>query len=68
MSIYRRPSHLAEESILIRAKFESECSLTGEKIHIGDECLWDRAYGKVYAKYTSYYNNYVSNQIKQNTL
>lgn len=68
MGVYYRPSHNSEGSVLIRAKFESVCSLTGEKIRIGDDCLWDKTYGKVYAKYTSYYNNFVSREIKKNAL
>lgn len=49
------PEYDSSNSIKIKARFVSYCALTGEKIEIGDECLFDRTFRRVYSKNSRYY-------------
>jgi hypothetical protein len=65
MGVFTPPSHHMEGSKIIKAKFKSYCPLTGEVINVGDECLYDTTYGRVYAKGSSYHRNFLTHINKQ---
>jgi hypothetical protein len=56
------PEVSTENCVVLTARRDGVCAISGRPFKAGDTILWDRAFRKAYDKYSSTFKQFILNQ------